>query len=104
MHIYSSMSRITDRMASVGSTYAAANGPGPLTTGSASSAAGGRQTGSDVETARHAALSALRNDRFGTMLEKISDPGSSGNLALMGQGATGSDVRSALSSYAENSD
>lgn len=102
MHIYSAAQRPVDRMASVGSTYAAANGPGPLASGSAAPDAG--RTRSDVDTARHAAFSALRNDRFGTMLEKMSDPAAAGSLALAGhgKGAAGVDVRSAFSAYAEN--
>jgi hypothetical protein len=63
-----------------------------------------RHGGGDVETARDTALSALRNDRFGTMLEKISEPAASGTLMTMKReaGSAGADFNSVLSSYAEN--
>jgi hypothetical protein len=58
----------------------------------------------DVEAARSTALSALKNDRFGTMLAQIFDPGTSGALVTMQPAATstGTDFKSVLSSYAEN--
>jgi hypothetical protein len=65
-----------------------------------------RSAGSDVEAVRDTALSALRNDRFGLMLAKITEPGSSGALMTMRRDAdtAGTDFRSAASSYAENSE
>ena len=62
--------------------------------------------GGDVEAAREAALSALRNDRFGMMLAKISEPAASGALMTMTReaGSAATDFGSALSSYAENSE
>jgi hypothetical protein len=60
----------------------------------------------DVDSARNTALSALNNDRFRVMLEQISDPRASGALMTMGGGQNGSgtDLSTALSRYAENSD
>ncbi|WP_245273520.1 hypothetical protein [Mesorhizobium sp. WSM3224] len=58
----------------------------------------------DVDAARNTALSALNNDRFRSMLEQISDPRSSGALMTMSaEGSAGTDLNTALSSYAENS-
>lgn len=60
---------------------------------------------SDVEAARSTALSALKNDRFGTMLAQIFDPVTSGALVTMqpeADSGTGVDFKSVLSSYAEN--
>jgi hypothetical protein len=61
-------------------------------------------TRNDVETARHVALSALNNDRFRIMLEKISQPGAGDALLRMQaeRPETGVDHRAAFSSYAEN--
>lgn len=61
---------------------------------------------SDVDAARNTALSALNNDRFRVMLEQISDPRASGTLMTMGsdRNGVGTDLNTALSRYAENSD
>lgn len=57
-----------------------------------------------VSSARDTALSALRNERFGSMLRQLTDPGASASVALMrNEGAT-VDTRTALSRYAENND
>lgn len=99
MHIYGSLPRSIDRVPSVagGSTYASAN---HVTTDET------RHAGGDVEAARDAALSALKNDRFGVMLSKISEPAASGALMTMKReaGSAGADFNSVLSSYAENSE
>ena len=60
----------------------------------------------DVNAARNTAKSALNNDRFRVMLEQIGNPQSSGDLVTMGSGqnAAGTDVNTAQSRYAENSE
>ena len=61
----------------------------------------------DVDAARNTALSALNNDRFRVMLEQISDPHASGALMAMGADGNNSaatDLDTALSRYAENSE
>ncbi|RRH95793.1 hypothetical protein EH240_23965 [Mesorhizobium tamadayense] len=62
----------------------------------------------DVDAARNTALSALNNDRFRVMLEQISDPRASGALMTMGagnnSGRAATDLNTALSRYAENSE
>nr|WP_246506322.1 hypothetical protein [Mesorhizobium silamurunense] len=61
----------------------------------------------DVDAARNTALSALNNDRFRAMLEQISDPRASGELMAMGAGnknSVATDLNTALSRYAENSE
>ena len=64
-----------------------------------------RRISDDVAQARHTALSALNNDRFRVMLEQISDPGASGALVTMGSDAgSTTDIKTALSRYAENSE
>ncbi|MEI9415200.1 hypothetical protein [Mesorhizobium sp. Cs1321R2N1] len=62
-----------------------------------------RRISDDVAQARHTAMSALTNDRFGAMLEHISDPAASGALATM-RGDNVVDFRSAQSSYADSSE
>jgi hypothetical protein len=62
-----------------------------------------RRISDDVAQARHTAMSALTNDRFRAMLEQISDPSASGALATM-RGDNVVDFKSALSSYADNSE
>jgi len=63
-----------------------------------------RRAAAQVDAARATALSALRNDRFGTMLATISGPAASGALMTMTreEGTAGADFNSVLSSYAEN--
>lgn len=62
------------------------------------------QMGSAVQAARQTALSALTNERFGLMLERISDPRSSEALMLMSQSASHASDASVFSSYAEFGD
>jgi hypothetical protein len=97
MNIHGSLPRLADRLPSAtgGSTYASAN---HVTTDEIRRGAG------DVDAARNTALSALRNDRFGTMLKQISEPAVSGTLMTMKRddGSAGADFNSVLSSYAEN--
>lgn len=97
MNIHGSLPRLADRLSSAtgGSTYASAN---HVTADEV------RRGASDVDAARDTALSALRNDRFGTMLEQISEPAVSGALMTMKRddGSAGTDFNSVLSSYAEN--
>jgi hypothetical protein len=57
-----------------------------------------------VQAARQTALSALTNERFGLMLERISDPRSSEALMLMSQSASQASDASVFSSYAEFGD
>ena len=61
----------------------------------------------DVDAARNTALSALHNDRFRVMLEQISDPRASGALMTLSTDSSsggGTDLNTALSRYAENSE
>ncbi len=97
MHIYGSSPRPIDRLPSAtgGTTYASANHV---------TDAEMRRAGADVEAARSTALSALKNDRFGMMLSRISDPATSGALMTMrpAEGSASAGLDSVLSSYAEN--
>ncbi|HEY4192668.1 MAG TPA: hypothetical protein VGM46_08465 [Mesorhizobium sp.] len=97
MNIYGSSSVPIDRnpAASGRSTYASANNVRADET---------KREHGDVDAARSTALSALKNDRFGTMLKQLSDPGTSGALMTMKPDADGpgADYNSVLSSYAEN--
>lgn len=100
MNIYGSSPRPIDRMPSaIGrSSYGSASEVRPSEAG---------RGDSDVEAARNAALSALRNDRFGTMLAKITEPAASGALMTMKRdggdtGSAGAAFNSVLSSYLEN--
>lgn len=99
MNIHGSLPRLADRLPSAtgGPTYASAN---HVTTNEVRRGAG------DVDAARDTALSALRNDRFSTMLKQISEPAVSGTLMAMKRDAdgAGADFNSVLSSYAENSE
>ncbi|RWG53783.1 MAG: hypothetical protein EOQ64_22870 [Mesorhizobium sp.] len=61
----------------------------------------------NIDAARDTALSALNNDRFRVMLEQISDPRASGALMTMGadsKNSAATDLGTALSRYAENSE
>jgi hypothetical protein len=97
MNIHGSLPRLADRLPSAtgGSTYASAN---HVTTDEI------RRDAGDVDAARNTALSALRNDRFGTMLRQISEPAVSGALMTMKRDTDGASAgfNSVLSSYAEN--
>lgn len=106
MQIYGSAPRVIDRSqwGSGGSTYESANKVGSHP---ADSALGARATGGVPETVRDAALSALRNERFGTMLATISDPRSSDAVMRMSADAsgagTGTDHGSVFAAYGESS-
>ena len=65
-----------------------------------------RSIGSSFEAIRDTALSALRNDRFGLMLAKITEPGPSGALITLNRDpdTASTDFGSAASRYAENSE
>ncbi len=97
MHIDGSLPRSIDRVSSPahGATYASANHVRADET---------RRAGSDVDAAHSTALSALKNERFGLMLAKISEPGAGGALMTMKResDAAGADFNSVASSYAEN--
>jgi hypothetical protein len=57
-----------------------------------------------VSSARDTALSALRNERFGSMLEKISDPRASDTMMQMQRNdGAGMDRASVFAAYGENS-
>ncbi|WP_202301502.1 hypothetical protein [Mesorhizobium sp. 131-2-1] len=87
------------------STPAARDAQAPGATASPMPSAEARRIKSDVDAARTTAMSALNNDRFRVMLEQISDPGASGALVTMGSDAgSTTDIKTALSRYAENSE
>ena len=98
MQIYGSSFGLPDRLPSHagGSTYEASNNVQP---GEA------RRAEAEVAAARATALSALRNERFGSMLATLSEPAASGTLMTMTREAdsAGADYNSVVSSYAENS-
>jgi hypothetical protein len=85
-----SASRATD-----GATYASANQV---------RADEARRAGSAVEAAHSTALSALKNERFGLMLAKISEPAAAGALMTMQResDSASADFNSVVASYAEN--
>ncbi|MHA6643181.1 hypothetical protein [Mesorhizobium sp. A623] len=95
MNIYGSLPEIVDKVAPLagGRSHALASDAKPSEA---------KRHAGDVEAARSTALSALKNDRFGTMLAQIFDPGTSGALVTMQPDATSTDFKSVLSSYAEN--
>lgn len=95
MNIHGSLPHLPDRLSSPtgGSTYASAN---RVTADEV------RRSTGDVDAARNTALSALRNDRFGSMLQQISQPAVSGALITMKRDDAGADFNSALASYTEN--
>jgi len=97
VHIHGSLSGSVDRISSSahGATYASANHV------RADEAWHGA---ADVEAAHSTALSALRNERFGLMLAKISEPAAGGALMTMKResGTADADFNSVASSYAEN--
>lgn len=100
MLVSGSAPRIVDRSQwDPGSTYQSANRVGSH---ASDAVLGARPDVSNADAAKGVALSALRNDRFGSMLETISNPQSSGAVAFMKQGSDGSDIGAALSGYAEN--
>ncbi len=70
----------------------------------ANTRSGSEQMSSAVQAARQTALSALTNERFGQMLERISDPRSSEALMLMSRSASHAGDASVFSSYAEFND
>ena len=97
MHIDGSLPRSTARasLATDGATYASANHV---------RADEARHAGSAVEAAHSTALSALKNERFGLMLAKISEPTAGGVLMTMQRESdtASADFNSVVSSYAEN--
>ncbi|MFC3207657.1 hypothetical protein [Aquamicrobium soli] len=89
----------------------------PRSTASASRATGGatyasanqvradeaRRAGSAVEAAHSTALSALKNERFGQMLAKISEPAAGALMTMRRESdSTSADFNSVVASYAEN--
>lgn len=65
---------------------------------------GSEQMNSAVQAARQTALSALTNERFGQMLERISDPRSSEAVMLMSRNTSQTGDASVFATYAEFSD
>jgi hypothetical protein len=101
--INSSTPRVIDRSQwGTGSTYERANQVGSHP---ADAALASRRGGQQPDGVRDTAASALRNARFGSMLEKISDPRASDALMRMqGDMADGSADRSSVfAAYDENS-
>jgi hypothetical protein len=84
-----------------GSTYESANKVGSHPADAAFSAHGGGQS---PDAPRSLAEAALRNERFGSMLEKIGDPRTSDALMLMGGSETDgrADHAAAFAAYEEN--
>jgi hypothetical protein len=85
-----------------GSTYDSANKVG---THHADAGLASRGASQSPDAARDAAVSALRNERFGSMLEKISDPRASDAMMRMqrNDGAgSGADHGSVFAAYGEN--
>ena len=102
MHIYGSTPRLIDRSQwEPGATYESANKVGTHPADAMFSAHDGTQA---PDAPRSLAQSALRNERFGSMLEKISDPRSSDALMRLGRGdeAGGVDHAAAFAAYGEN--
>lgn len=102
MQIHGSTPRVIDRSQwEQRSTYDSANKVG---THPADASLGSRGNQSP-DAALSTAFSALRNERFGTMLEKISDPRASAALMDMRQGdGAGTDQNSVFAAYSENTD
>jgi hypothetical protein len=99
VQIYGSTPRVIDR-SQWGSTYDSANKVGSHPA-DASLTAHGRQAS---DATRNAAVSALRNERFGSMLEKISDPRASDTMMQMQRNdGAGMDRASVFAAYGENS-
>ena len=104
MLINSSTPRVIDRSQwETGSTYERANKVGSHPADAALTSRGG---GQQPDPTRDTAASALRNARFGSMLETISDPRASDALMRMQSDQTGggsADPGSVLAAYGENS-
>ncbi len=102
MQIYGSTPRVIDRSQwGTGSTYESANKVGSHPADAALSSGGNSQA---PDAARNAAVSALRNERFGSMLEKISDPRASDTMMRMSRSdGAGADHGSIFAAYGENS-
>jgi hypothetical protein len=69
-----------------------------------SRAAASDEAHASIHQARSTAVSALRNPRFGAMLDRIMDPRSSEVVAFMRGDGQASDSALATSRYAENSE
>ena len=105
MQIYGSMPGVIDRsQRGTGSTYDSANKVGSHPADAMLASRGDSHT---PDATRNAAVSALHNQRFGSMLEQISDPRSSDAMLRMGVDAaagSGADHASAFAAYGENSE
>jgi hypothetical protein len=102
VHIYGSTPRLIDRSQWEGSTYESANKVGSHPADAAFST---RNGGRPPDAPRSLAESALRNERFGSMLEKIGDPRTSDALMRMGQGnqaGGGTDHAAAFAAYKDS--
>lgn len=99
VQIYGSTPRMIDR-SQWGSTYDSANRVGSHP---ADSALASRSDSQSPDATRNAAVSALHNERFGSMLEKISDPRASDAMMRMPRD-TGAAHASVFAAYGESSE
>ena len=103
MQIYGSTPKVIDRSQwGTRSTYDSANKVGSHPADAALASRGDSQS---PDATRNAAVSALHNERFGSMLEKISDPRTSDAMMRMRGDAveSGADHASVIAAYGENS-
>ena len=100
MQISGSIPRAIDRSQwGTGSTYDSANKVGSHPADAALASRGG----GEPDSTRDTAVSALRNERFGSMLEKISDPRASDALMRMrGDDGVAVDQGSVFAAYGES--
>jgi hypothetical protein len=99
VQIYGSTPRVIDRSQwGTGSTYDSANKVGSHPADAALASRGDSQSS---DATRNAAVSALHNERFGSMLQKLSDPQASDAMMQM-QRSDGADHASAFAAYGEN--
>ena len=103
MQIYGSTPRMIDRSQwGTGSTYESANRVGSHPADAALTSRGDSHT---PDATRNAAVSALHNERFGSMLQKIGDPRASDAMMRMQRNdGTGADHGSVFAAYGENSE
>lgn len=105
VQIYGSTPRVIDRSQwGAGSTYDSANKVGSHPADAALASRGDSHT---PDATRNAAVSALHNERFGSMLQKLSDPRASDAMMQMQRAdaaGSGVDHRSAFAAYGENSE
>ena len=101
MHIYGSTPRVIDRSQwGAGSTYESANKVGSHPADAALSRLGAAA----AEPGRSAAISALRDEGFGSAPAKVSDPRASDAMMRMrGDDGAHADHASVLAAYGENS-